>query len=370
MPWNERMTARRGGACLLATAILAGGCGGGAEPTAATAPEERLTRVRTITVQPEAVTDVLELPADLFPDRRAVLAAEVPGTVERVEVERGDRVAVGELLAAVDVRSLQQSAAEAEALFAQAQDEYRRAQSLFESRSVTRSDLIEAETARDVAEARLESARLQLEKARVKAPWAGTVADRGVEVGDYVVPGQPMFELVDTRKLEVRAPVPAPDVSHVEVGDPVEVRFSSLSGEVFTGRVVRLAPELDPATRTLELEAEIPNPEGRLRPGMLARLRIPRRTLPDALLVPLDSLVDMEDRKVLYAVADDGTVERRDVATGPTIGERVVVEAGLAPGDRVIVEGQSRVAPGQRVEVLDAGPDPGESAETVEGRAP
>ncbi|MFP3940162.1 MAG: efflux RND transporter periplasmic adaptor subunit [Thermoanaerobaculia bacterium] len=338
-------------ALCVVVAILAGGCGGGAEPAAQAPPEERRTRVRAITVQPQPVTDVLELPADLAADRRAVLAAEVPGTVERVEVERGDRVAAGELLAAVDVRSLRQSAAEAEALFAQAQDEHRRARKLFESRSVTRSDLIEAETARDVAEARLESARLQLEKARVKAPWAGSVAQRRVEVGDYVVPGQPMFELVDTRTLEVRAPVPAPDAPHVEVGARVEVRLSSLPGETFTGRVVRLAPELDPSTRTLELEAEIPNSEGRLRPGMLARLQIPRRTIPDALMVPLDSLVDMEDRKVLYVVADDGTVERRDVVTGATIGDRVVVEEGLAPGDRVIVDGQSRVAPGQQVEV-------------------
>lgn len=337
---------------VVAAAILASGCGGGgAEPTAEAAPEERLTRVRTLTVEPEPVTDVLELPAELLADRRAVLAAEVPGTVERVAVERGDRVAAGELLAAVDTRSLQQAMAEAEALFAQAEDEHRRAQSLFESRSVTRSDLVEAETARDVAEARLETARLQLEESRVEAPWAGTVADRAVEVGDYVVPGQRMFELVDTRKLEVRAPVPAPDVPYVEVGEPVEVQVSTLSGERFTGRVVRLAPELDPATRSLDLEAEIPNPDGRLRPGMLARLRIPRQTIPDALLVPLDALVELEDRKVLYVVTGDGTAERRDVATGPTIGERVVVREGLAPGDRVIVEGQTRVAPGQRVEV-------------------
>ncbi|HEX6199019.1 MAG TPA: efflux RND transporter periplasmic adaptor subunit, partial [Thermoanaerobaculia bacterium] len=244
--------------------------------------------------------------------------------------------------------------AEAEALFEQAADEHRRAEALFEKRSVTRSALVEAKTARDVAEARLASARLRLQKSRVAAPWAGTVAARRVEVGDYVAPGQAMFELVDARRLKVRAPVPATDVPFVAVGEPVEIEVSSLPGERFEGRVARLAAELDPGARTLDLEAELDNTDGRLKPGMLARLRIPRQVLTDALLVPLDAVVDLEETRAVYVVAGGAELraERREVTLGPTLGERVVIESGLAPGDRVIVEGQSRVAPGQRVEVV------------------
>ena len=237
-------------------------------------------------------------------------------------------MSTGQLLATVDTRALEQDLAEAQALFDQAEDEHRRAEALFESRSVTRSSLVEAKTARDVAEARLASARLRLDKSRVEAPWAGVVAAKRVEVGDYVVPGQAMVELVDTSRLKVRAPVAASDVPFVKVGEPVTIEVSSLPGERFEGKVVRLAAELDPAARTLGLEAELSNRDGRLMPGMLARLEIPRRQIPDALVVPLDAVVDLEDRRVVYVVVG-GAAERREVAPGPVLGDRVVIERGL-----------------------------------------
>ncbi|MGD2113810.1 MAG: efflux RND transporter periplasmic adaptor subunit [Acidobacteriota bacterium] len=339
---------------VLLAALWAAGCGGDGEPAAATPPESpepesRGVPVRTVTVRPEDVVEMLDLPADLRPDRRAVLAAEVPGTVESLLVEEGDRVAEGELLATVDIRALEQALAEARAVHERAADEHRRAETLYEKRSITRSDLVAARTEKDVAVARLDSAKLQLDKSRLEAPWAGVVTATRVEVGDYAVPGQAMVELVDSDPLKVRAPVPATDVPYVQVGEPVTVRISSLPGEEITGRVVRLAAELDPGARTLGLEVEIPNPHGRLKPGMLARVRIPRQRLEGALLVPLEAPIDLEDRKVVYVVVD-GAAERRTVELGPTIGERIVVERGLEPGDRVIVQGQSRVAPGERVE--------------------
>lgn len=351
-PMNRsRLSAAALAAAALLLPLIAAGCGGG-EPSEPAAPqEERRVRVRVLEVQPEPVTDFLELPGDLLADRRAVLAAEVPGTVESLRVEEGQRVAAGERLATVDTRALEQELAEAQALFDQAADEHRRAEALFESRSITRSAVVEAKTSRDVAEARLASARLRLDKSRLDAPWAGVVTARRVEVGDYVVPGQAMIELVDTSRLKVRAPVAASDVAFVKVGEPVTIQVSSLPGEHFEGTVVRLAAELDPAARTLGLEAELPNAGGRLKPGMLARLRIPRRQIPDALVVPLDAVVDLEDRRVVYVVAG-GEAERREVTPGPVLGERVVIERGLAPGDRVVIDGQSRVAPGQPVEVV------------------
>lgn len=336
--------------------LLAAGCGGDEAAEPAAPQEERRVRVRVLEVRPEAVIDFLELPGDLLPERRAVLAAEVPGTVESLRVEEGQRVSTGQLLATVDTRALDQELAEAQALFDQAADEHRRAEALFESRSITRSALIEAKTARDVVAARLASARLRLEKSRVEAPWPGVVAAKRVEVGDYVVPGQAMVELVDTSRLKVRAPVAASDVPFLGVGEPVTIQVSSLPGERFEGTVVRLAAELDPASRTLGLEAELPNRDGRLKPGMLARLKIPRRRIPDALVVPLDAVVDLEDRRVVYVVVG-GEAERREVAAGPVLGDRVVIERGLEPGDRVVIDGQSRIAPGQPVEVVAVAPE-------------
>jgi membrane fusion protein (multidrug efflux system) len=304
--------------------------------------------VRTALPSVEEVVDRVVLPADLLAFRRAVLAAEVRGTVESLPVEEGQAVAAGQRIAEIDTRALEQAAAEAEALFRQAETQYQRAERLFAKRSITQKDLTDATTDRDVAAVRLASARLDLTKSRVTAPWPGRVAKRRAEVGDYVVPGQPVVELVDVARLKVRAPAPASDIPYLRRGVPAEVRVDALPGETFPGQVVRLAAELDPQARTLDVEVEIPNPEGRLKPGMLARMEIPRRTLTRALLVPLEAVLDLGRQQVVYVV-EDGVTHRREVELGPVSGQRVVVASGLAAGERVVVEGVQNVGEGQAV---------------------
>ncbi len=323
------------------------GCGSSsAEPTPE--PAERVAQVRTLELEARAVVDRASLPADLLPLHRATLAAEVGGVVETVAVQLGDRVAAGRVLATIDERASAQAVAESEALLRQARLQHERAQNLFDRKAVTKASLLDAVTARDVAEARLAGARLELDKARVRAPWGGQIAERYVEAGAYVAPGTPLFELVDTSRIKVRAPAPAADVPLLAVGLEVEVRVDALPGEVFRARIARLGAELDPRTRTLAVEAEIVNPGGRLWPGMPARLDVPRRELFEALLVPLSALVDLGGTKAVWAV-EAGRATRRDVVLGPVIGEEVVVE-GLARGARVIVEGQHAVGEGQKVE--------------------
>jgi membrane fusion protein (multidrug efflux system) len=332
---------------LVALALLAA-CAAG-EPAQTDNPAVRVAvPVRVVVPQIQDVTEQLCLPAELLPMRRATLAAEVPGTVETLAVEDGQRVRAGEVLLTVDTRSLEQAVAEAEAVFRQRQLQYERTQRLFDRQSVTTEKLIDANAAREVAEAQLGSARLQLEKSRVKAPWAGQVSRRKVEVGDYVVPGQPVVELLQVDRLKVRAPASAGDVPFLEVGIPAVIRVDGLPDESFEGRVVRLAPELTPEARTLAVEVEIPNPDGRLKPGMLARMDVPRRKISQALVVPLQAVVDLGEEQAVYIV-EDRHARRRLVELGPVIGEQVVVEEGLRQGEPVVVEGKERVSDGQLV---------------------
>lgn len=345
LPPRRRVRAvRLAAACALAAATL--GCGGGAHETAA--PPEKAASVRSLRVEARTAVDMARLPADVQPNRRAVLAAEVPGVVERIEVEDGQRVRSGELLVAIDTRSLRQALAEAEAVHRQAVADFERAEQLAERRSITRQQLVDATTGRDVAAARLENARLQLSKSEVRAPWAGTVAVRRVEAGDYAVPGQPLIELVDTARLKIRAFAPASDVPFLKVGAPARVVLEGIEGEQAEGTVTRLGAELDPGARTLALEVEVANPGGRWRPGMLARIDLPRRVLEGAVLVPLAAVVDFESEKVLYLV-EEGRARRQVVELGPVIGVEVVVNRGLTPGAAVVVEGQQQVSDGQPV---------------------
>ncbi|HSM15225.1 MAG TPA: efflux RND transporter periplasmic adaptor subunit [Thermoanaerobaculia bacterium] len=327
-----------------ALAACAAGSGGDQPPVTV----ERVAQVRTIVLEPRAVEDRASLPADLLPARRATLAAEVGGRVDSVRAELGQRVAAGQLLATIDERSLAQQVAEAEAFLRQARLQFERADNLFARKAITKAQLLDAVTNRDVAEARLATAKLQLDKARVAAPWAGRVAERRVETGDFVAPGTPLFDLVDSSRVKVRALARAADVRFLVVGREVEITLDALPGEVFRARVERLGAELDPDSRTLDVEAEIDNPEGRLRPGMLARLEVPRREIPDALTVPMSALVELGGAKAVWVVEGD-LASRREVTLGPVIGEEVVVQ-GLDAGAHVIVEGQHAVGEGQKVE--------------------
>lgn len=333
-----------------ATLTLAGCAGGGEAAADAAAPVERIAQVRTVELVPRLVVDLASLPADLAPRHRATLAAESGGVVEAVRVELGQAVTKGQLLAAVDERAQAQAVAEAEALLRQASLQYERAQNLFDRRAVTKAQLLDAVTNRDVAEARLATSKLALDKARVRAPWAGRIAARHVEAGSYVTPGAPLFELVDASRVKVQALARDADVPFLAAGREATVVVDALPGERFPARIERLGAELDPDSRTLEVEAELPNPDGRLKPGMLARLELPRRELADALVVPMACLVDLGGTKAVWTVAD-GVARRREVELGPVLGEEVVV-LGLNPGDRVVVEGQHAVGEGQRVEEI------------------
>ena len=337
--------------CLLGLPLLACGRGEGAalaEPTAAA----KVVPVATMLTAAREVVDKASLPADLMPMKRATLAAEVAGTIEKIGVEEGDRVSAGRVLVEIDTRTLQQQLAEAEAVHRHREELFQRAEKLLARQSITQQQFLDAVAERDVAAAQLETARLMLEKSRVAAPWPGTVAARRVEVGDYVVPGQAVIELLDTSRLKVRSPAPASDVPYLKVGLPAKVRLDIYPGEVFHGTVRRLAAALDRSARTLDVEVEIPNPDGRLRPGMYARLEVPRRTLPAAVLVPLAAVVELEDERVVYVVLDQRAVQRR-VELGMVIGEQVVIASGLAAGERIIVEGQQQVSPGQSVVIAD-----------------
>jgi membrane fusion protein (multidrug efflux system) len=345
---RHRAARRLGALALLIGMPLAVACGGASEGEVAPAEEDRTVTVRTVMPSLETVVDRVELSADLLPERRAVLAAEVSGVVDVMRVEVGQRIGAGELVAAVDTRALAQALAEAEAYHRQATAQHQRATSLYEKRSITQQQLLDAVTAKDVADSRLASVRLDLDKSRIRAPWGGEVAAKRVEVGDYVTPGQPVIELVDASTLKVRAPAPALDVPYLEIGAPVAIRVDAYPGEVFTGRLVRFAAELDPRARSLDVEAEIANRDGRLKPGMSARLEVPRRTLEDAVLVPLEALVDLGEQRAVFVV-EGGVARRRIVELGPVVGERVVVLSGVAAGEPVVVDGEQRIADGQAV---------------------
>ena len=177
--------------------------------------------------------------------------------------------------------------------------------------------------------------------------------------------------MVDIGRVRLVANIVERDLKLIQTGDDTAVGVDAYPGEVFTGRIARVAPVLDPATRTAPVEIEIPNPGFRLKPGMYARVSITTDQRKDALVVPSNAVIDAGGRRGVFLAAENDTVSFRPVTVG--IEERDVVEIldGVAEGDRVVTTGAAGLREGDRVIVAGAGSDAGaaRSDDPLDGRS-
>jgi len=205
------------------------------------------------------------------------------------------------------------------------------------------------------AQAALNLARITLLKATVKSPIKGVLNKRLCDAGEYVGPGTPLADVVDVARVKVVAPVPERDISSVRLGAPKRMWFDLGRGDPVerTGRVIFVSQVADPRTLTFDVKIELGNADGRLRPGMIARVELVRDRLEDAIAVPFAAVIRDEDGYVAF-VENGGEAHRREVTLGFFDGGRVVVTSGLSAGDRLIVQGQRFIADADRVRVAPA----------------
>jgi membrane fusion protein (multidrug efflux system) len=367
---------RRADPALLALLLLlplAAGCGGGD----ATGPPEPppATRVDVAEARRESVSVRAASVGTLEAEQRAELRAEVEGVVAAIPVAEGAAVSRGELLVRLDARELAAQASAAEAAVERSRTEaenfrarLERNRGLLEAGAISPQALDDLESGYQAAQARtaeaeanLRLARRGLEKAVVRAPFAGRIGARSFYVGDYVREGDVLMELIDDDLLRVAFDLPEEYLGRVEMGSAVAVSARSLPGREITGRVAFVSPRVESATRTLAIEAEIPNAERLLRPGQFVDVEIELEERPEAVVVPEEAVVPRGGENFVFVVAD-GTAELREVALGERAPGRVEVVSGLAAGERVVVAGQQKIQDGSPVEAAAAAPRPGAAA--------
>ena len=254
----------------------------------------------------------------------------------------------------VQAAQAQLSQAKAQAL--QAQRDNDRSVALLEKRSITRQAAQQAETAfnanraaAQAAESNLGLAHLRLKKARLVAPFAGQVARRLVQPGEMLSPGQTAFEIVDNRKLEIRADLPTEAMATVKVGQRATFRAVGLDGLV-EGRVAQVSPTLSQDGRTLHVRVEVPNPDGLLKGGLFVEGVILGEGESKGPALPA-TLLKAQDRDAELYVTEQSVARRRKVVLGPEqAGYRPV--SGLAIGMQVIDSGKDLVSEGSRLRVI------------------
>jgi len=335
-----------------------GGDGGGARERPPTPVEVAVARVGTVAVTAETT-------GTLRARERVVLTTEVSGRVEAIRFAEGASVDSGAVVVALDREEDAARLAEARALRDEAAADLRRAEALTAEDVRPPSELDAARAAYEAAEARVALAADRHEEKVIRAPFAGRVGLRRVSPGDLLQPGDPVATLDATGPLELAFEVPASLLARLRPGLGVRAAAENLPGP-FTGEVARIDPRVDDETRTIELEARVPDPTGALRPGLLVTVDLVLEERA-GVLAPEAAVVLEGGEARLYVVAR-GEVERRTVTLGERRRGEVEVTEGLAPGERVVVRGVQGLRDGQAVAPEERAPAGAAPADGADGR--
>ena len=256
--------------------------------------------------------DRLVLTGGVLPWEDLLVSAETVGKIEWQGIEEGQRVQAGQELVKIDTRLLNAQHNQALAQEKLAGQEMQRVQALAAKGVATTqaSDKVAAD--KDMAAANLQLVEIQLQKSVVKAPASGVIDRLFKDVSEFVDTGMPLARLVQTDKLKVSVGVPEREVSNFSVGAAAVVTLDALQGREFPGTIHRIATTADPSTLTFVTEIAVDNPDGVIKPGMVARVRLVRRTCSDTLAIPIFSVMTVENQRFVM-------IEENGVATrGPS----------------------------------------------------
>ncbi|WP_072395220.1 efflux RND transporter periplasmic adaptor subunit [Hyphomicrobium sp. CS1GBMeth3] len=281
---------------------------------------------------------------------QVTLTTRVAGVISEVLFKGGDRVEKDQVLVRLASEPEAIAVETAEAQRAQAFDQVERYKQLNEA-SVSRVVRAEAETALKVADAALRRAREELDRMTIKAPFAGIVGLTNLQTGDYLAVGNPIATLDDRSTIVIEFTVPEAVAPQITTGMPVRASLAARPGEIYNGKVAGVGTRIDPITRTLSVRGEIPNPDLKLIPGSTFSVTVQLSGDKSPVVPGLAIQWDRSGAYVWRLTADD-TVERVDAAILARDGDRVFIEAKLAPGDRVVHEGGGLLTVGQKVKIL------------------
>lgn len=344
-------------------------------------PEAPVIDVAVVPVQPGSVQSALEISGTLAARSRVGIKPKLPGRLERVLVDIGDRVAEGQVIATIDRREVdaqvdaavaavnvaKAGVASAEATLANTVSEQERARSLFEAGALPRQRLEAAETAhrsavaqRDLAQANLAQAEAALRRARevqrdatLYSPVSGYIVERNYDAG--AIPGdQPIVVVADVRQLKLEAGVSELEAGRLKTGLPAVVSVQAKPGETFTGQLAAIAPEVDQRNRHFRVEVRVANADGALLAGMYATARVVLARADAVLAIPREAVITRDGTRTALKVQGD-RVTAVPVVEGLSDGRVVQIVSGLKAGDHVVADARRQLSPDARVNAIVQG---------------
>ena len=370
---------------LLAGGLLATGCSRRSQAERAGSGPAAAARVATYRVAQRAFQREVEFPATLLAAKDVTIVSKLPGEIQKMHVAEGDRVKQGQVLVNLDQRDFAIALRHAKAQLAAAtagvdtakagldavDTSHARLAALVQEEAVSKSSFDDVDGRRKVTAAQLKGAEAQVQLAQVavdaaatnlgyttiRAPFDGKVGKRMVDQGARVMPQAPLLTVIDASSVKVEGGVAEGDLPYVKQGGPAKITVEALGGVPIEAVVDRIEPVVDSRTRTATVRVVLPNPDGRLQPGMSARVVLDLGQ-GDAPAVPDDAIIKSElgASRGDVVVVKEGRARRREVVLGQRAGNMLEVRKGLEAGDQIVRGGQEKLREGQVVEVEEGRP--------------
>jgi len=316
------------------------------------------TSVHTTHLTKGPVTRSIVLPAQVIPLQQATLYAKVSGYLKTINVDKGDKVAAGAVLARIEIPELVAARARQQAELEAASSDYERLRkALAQTPDLVVPDTVDQARGRfEVARASLAESETLLGYATITAPFSGVITQRYVDPGALIQAGNTnsaIVGLMDFSTVRLQVAVPEIEAARVAVGQPVQVTTDNLAGRQFDGQVTRFTYALDQANRTMLVEAILKNSDLALRPGMLVTVKLGIEHKEQAAVMPIEALVTERSNSFAYT-ADGGKAVKHAIKVGFNDGKHVEVLDGLKDSDAIILAGKLKLSDGQPVQVAGA----------------
>jgi RND family efflux transporter MFP subunit len=337
---------------ILATLLLAAGCGSKEEPASAVVPAASQAAIQAAVVEitSSQVPVRVEVTGQVTPIFQAVLSSRIQGTIDTLLVREGTRVSKGQILLQLDNRDVQADLARAKAEEENARTQLKRMNSLLKDEAVSKQEVENASRTFKVAEANRKAVLAQLSYTVVKAPFDGVITEKKVEAGELASPGQPLLKMEDPLQLRLEATVAEGDLKSITRGDRIPVFIDALEAQVLSGVVSQILPAGDPQTHTFIVKVDLPSTPG-LKSGMFGRFQLDKG-ISRTILVPASAVVERGELTSVYVVGADGVARLRWIKAGRRFDQQVEILSGVNVGERVLMEG-SRGIDGAAVKIVE-----------------
>ncbi len=310
------------------------------------------TNVTIMEITPSSLTEYVDLTGETKPYLDVTLPSEEGGVVEHLSFDKGDIVKKGQELARINAQLIQAILEETKAELALRESNYQRAKKLLERKSITEQEYLEMKSLYEMAQSRHEQAKIRLDKAVIESPINGVVIEKYIEEGEFVLSGGAIARIQDLSKIKVTAALPESEFPYIQPGRKTELTFDGIPDEVFIGKISYIGSSANDVTRTFPIEIILPNKNGKLKSGMVARLSIVRREFEDSVVIPQDALVQTTTGMVAF-ILNGNHASLRKVKIVTASQGRVVIQDELHFGEKLIVTGQRDLVDDQEVKVVE-----------------